>query len=180
MCRSLARGACHRAIGRAAGVISLALMAGCTLILDFEDPPAPVDALQLDAIDPGACELGEPNQTRPAAFPLDLATDLDAAICEPGDHDFYSISVDANQTVTVAMSFVQQGSRGDLDLRLYDGNGNVVARSASADSDERIVCPSATPPVCVQLEAGPYFIEVYGFEDQHVNAYSIRVDAAPN
>ena len=155
-------------------LLSLTLSAGCSLILDFDDPPAPPDAMQADAIPTGACELGEPNEMRSEATVLEAATATQGGICEVGDHDFYSITVAADQTVTVEAAFTQDAAKGDLDLRLYDVAGNVVGRSASADSDERIVCPGASPP-CSQLVAGNYFVEVYGFQDQMVNGYAITL-----
>lgn len=157
------------------GLPSLVLvpLAGCSLILDFDDPPAPPDAIAIDAIPNDACTFGEPNETRQAAFPLTPVTGQLAAICEDGDRDFYSFSVLAGQAVTIEILFGQVGTAGDLELRLYDETGMPEAMSLSIDADERIVCPGSMP-TCGQLAEGNYFFEVYGYEDAQVNAYTLN------
>lgn len=152
--------------------ISATLIVGCSLVLDFDDPPAPPDAMVADAIPAAACEFGEPNDSRPMAFPLDEVSGQSAGICTEGDRDFYSIAVDDGAEVTIEILFMQDGARGDLDLRLLDVDGNIMARSLSTDADERIVCPG-TSPTCDQLVAGNYFIEVFGFADSTLNGYTL-------
>lgn len=167
----LRRGLVRIAVGLVA--ISASLIVGCTFILDFDDPPPPPDAAVADAIPAAACEFGEPNDTRAAAFPLDQVTAQTAGICTEGDRDFYSIYVDDQAELTFEILFMQDGARGDLDMRLLDVDGNIVARSLSTDADERIVCPG-TSPACPQLVGGPYFIEIFGFADSTLNGYTIN------
>jgi len=153
--------------------ISTTLVAGCTFILDFDDPPAPPDATVADAIPAAACSYGEENDSRAMAFVLDEVSAQSAGICDPGDHDFYSIAVAEGAELTFEILFEQDGPRGDLDMWLLDVNGGIVARSLSADADERIVCPGTAPP-CPQLAAGNYFVEVFGFADSTLNGYTIN------
>ena len=167
----LRRGLLAIAVGLVA--LSTTLIVGCTLVLDFDDPPAPPDAMQADAIPAAACDFGEENDSRPMAFALDQISDQSAGICDEGDRDFYSIYVDDQAELTFEILFMQDGARGDLDMRLLDVDGNIVARSLSTDADERLVCPGTMPP-CPQLDGGPYFIEVFGFADSTLNGYTIN------
>jgi hypothetical protein len=154
--------------------ISATLIVGCTLLLDFDDPPGPPDAMVPDAIPAAACEYGEPNDQRSMAFPLEVVSGQSAGICTEGDRDFYAITLfDTGAEVTVEVLFMQDGARGDLDMRLLDVDGNIVARSLSTDADERIVCPG-TSPACPQLAPGNYFVEVFGFADSTLNGYTLN------
>jgi hypothetical protein len=153
--------------------LPLALLCGCSLILDFDDPPGPADAAVADAIPPAACDFGEPNETRGAAFTLAPVSGQVAGICDLGEHDFYAITVVAGQALSFEILFDQDGSDGDLDLRLIDESDGIVARSLSGDADEAILCPG--PTACPSsLPAGNYFIDVYGYQDTKVNDYTIN------
>src|SRR5687768_7448846 len=112
--------------GRLLLVLAPLLTGGCSLVLDFDDPPAPPDAMQADAIPPSACEFGEDNQTRALAHPLTPVSGELGGICELGDHDFYSFNVTDGQVLVAEILFGQTGSRGDLDMRIYDVDGTVV------------------------------------------------------
>jgi hypothetical protein len=153
-------------------------LGGCSLVLDFDDPPPPADASQPDAIDDAACTFGEPNDQRAMASVLDPITGTLAGICDDGDRDFYALTVADAQMLSFEITFVQVGARGDLDMRLLDVNGEVVSQSLSLDADEKIVCPGEGPH-CAQLAAGSYFIEVYGFSDSTKNAYTINYELTP-
>lgn len=153
--------------------IALCLLPGCSLILDFSDPPAPPDAFTIDALGGAACTFDEPNETAAAAVAIDPVMGQDAAICEVGDRDFYAITVADNQTMTFEVVFAQQGTQGDLDEKLLDMGGTTIARSLSTDANEKIVCPG-TSPSCPQLAAGTYIVEVFGFADSTVNTYTIN------
>ena len=161
-------------VGIAVGLVAVSstLIVGCTLILDFDDPPAPPDAMVADAIPAAACEFGEENDSRTTAFALAEITGQASGICAAGDRDFYSIYVDEGAELSFEILFMQNGPFGDLDMRLLDVNGDIVARSLSTDADELIVCPG-TSPACPQL-TGPYFVEVFGFADSTLNGYTIN------
>jgi len=161
-----------------AAVAGALLSGGCTLILDFDDPPAPPDAMVPDAIPDTACMFGEDNDSRTRAYALTPVTGQVAGICDAGDHDYYSLQVATGQALTFEIVFDQQGARGDLDLRLLDVNGQLVAQSISADRDEKIVCPGEGPH-CGPLVAGNYFVEVYGYSDTTTNAYTIDYTLTP-
>lgn len=152
-----------------------ALGTACSLILDFDDPPPPPDAMGIDAIPAAACDFGEPNNDRTMATPLDPVAAQSAAICGNGDRDFFSLQVADGEALSFAIRFAQEGGRGDLDMRLLDVDGNIVARSLSTDADELIACPGASPP-CPTLAAGNYFIEVFGFSPDVENGYTIEFE----
>ncbi len=163
------------AIGAMVGATLLVMLpfAGCSLVLDFSDPPAPPDAMVADAIPAAACDFQENNGTRAEAMPLAPITGQSAGICVAGDHDFYAITVVDGQQLTFEILFDQEGARGDLDMFLRASDEQVVARSLSTNSDESIACPGAIG--CVDgLAAGNYFIEVFGFADSTINGYTIN------
>lgn len=160
-----------------AGAIGL-LASGCSLILDFDDPPAPPDAVPIDAIASSACDFGEVNDTREtASTALVAATPSEAGICVDGDRDFYAVTVGAAQVLTVNVAFMQDGANGDLDMLILDSAGATRGRSLSTDDDEAIVCPG-TSPSCPQLPAGDFVIEIFGFNDSTVNGYTIEFTVA--
>ncbi len=175
-------GSARRPIAAIGAVAALgALVTACSLILDFDDPPAPPDAQTIDAIPAAACDFGEPNDNRTVAAPLDPVMGQSAAICGAGDRDFYSIQIADGQALSFTILFPQTGGRGDLDMRLLDDVGGIVARSLSTDPDEAIICPGASP-ACPVLAAGNYVIEVFGFSPDVENGYTINYEltgAAP-
>jgi hypothetical protein len=165
---------CRGSVVRCGSLLSISvLLSGCSLILDFDDPAGPIDAAMPDAIDDGACAFGEPNESRAEAHVLAPVDGQVAGICDEGDRDVYALDVADGQTLVFEIRFRQAGSHGDLDLRLLDDLGTIVARSLSTDDDERIACPG-TAPDCPQLAAGRYYAEVFGFSPSVRNAYTIH------
>lgn len=85
------------------------------------------------------------------------ATDLPRAeeeltIDTPGDDDFYQLNLSQGDKVTIRLSFVH--SRGDLDLSLFDPEGNIVGISDSSGNQEEIVADNLTPGIYVIRVAG--------------------------
>lgn len=70
---------------------------------------------------------------------------------------------------SVVATFTNNQGSGDLDMRLLDANGVVIARSESFSDDEILAPPGNLP-------AGSYTVEIYGFNDQVENNYDLRVD----
>lgn len=123
--------------------------AGCSLLLDFDSEP-PV-------FPPDECAYGEPNDTRETAAPLSPGEVIAAALCRP-DVDYYALEIPAGRVSTrIDLRFVQAGAQGNLDMRLFDGEGRMRASSLSTDSDEQIRCPSNT---CEDLPVGTYVLEI--------------------
>ena len=113
-------------------------------------------------------DVFEENDTRSAAAPLGAGTERGLSAC-PSDDDFYSVSVGAGDTITVAAEFSH--AEGDIDLRLLDGSGSTVATSASGSDDESL---TYTP-----TSSGRYTIRVSLFADRGStpgNTYSLNVD----
>jgi hypothetical protein len=102
-----------------------------------------------------------------------------AAIC-PGaveDHDFYRFTVTAAARVEIRVASVYRPG-GDLDLRLYDGGGAMLAQSHSFSDEERIACPGSAP-ACPALAAGDYVFEVFPAVTGAVNRYTFTLAIAP-
>ena len=151
----------------------IATTPACSLVLDWDQ--------RIDAgPDPAACSFKEPNDTVDAAAPLALAETGPAAICVPGDRDFYRFTVPAElQDVRISADFVLSMSQ-DLDMRLYDpANANaVISEGLSFVTPEVILCPGTTP-TCPQLAAGDYILEVFGASPSVFNTYSLSITVTP-
>lgn len=161
-------------------VASLCVVAasGCSLILDFGDSAVPVDAEIDGPFTQTECDYKEPNDSAAAAAVFDLAEVGPGAICSGDDRDFYKITVPANSSVQVKITFVNRPS-GDLDLRLYDKTGTtVLAQSRGFGNEEIITCPGASP-ACGMLAADDYVFEVFPALAGAVNRYDIAVAVTP-
>ena len=157
--------------------------AGCSLILDFSSSAVPVDA-EIDApYTQEQCDFKEPNNTTDEAGANAVLTSGEtgsAAICagDPEDHDFYKLTVPAmTAKVEVKISFMNRPT-GDLDLRLTNAAGMMMAQSRGFGNDETIVCP-AVSPACQALAAGDYFVEVFPAISGAVNTYDISLTITP-
>lgn len=154
------------------------LCPGCSLILDFSDSAAPPDAMADAPYTQAECDYMEPNDSLAAPATLTGADTGPAAVCasEPEDHDFYKITVADGVTVTVAIAFTNRAG-GDLDMKLYDGTGSMIAQSRGFGDGESITCPGSSP-ACGQLAAGDYVFEVFPAVTGSVNNYTIALTGA--
>lgn len=91
---------------------------------------------------------------------------LSAQIC-PGDEDWFAINVNANQEITALLSFSH--AEGDLDMGLYDSQGNELDSSASSSDDEEVTAIAAS--------ADTYYIVVIGY-DGAMAGYDLDVSLA--
>ena len=121
-------------------------VAGCSLILDFSGDAVPVDAAPDAPYTVEQCDYLEPNNSLAEAAAITAGETGTAAICaaEPADVDFYTFTVPA-ATASVRIGIVFSKAIGDLDLRLLDSAGTLVAQSVGFADNETIVCPAASP-----------------------------------
>lgn len=96
----------------------------------------------------------EENDTQGTAAPLASGSHGNLNTCET-DEDFYAITLQANEDLTVDATF--SNAEGDIDLELLDSSGTVVTDSASASDDESI---TYTAPA-----SGTYFLRVFLYSD---------------
>lgn len=161
------------------GLTSLALVAlgGCSFVLDFSDENIPKDAYDLPYT-PEQCTYYEPNDSV-AAAPAIIDGMTNAAIClgDAVDHDFYKFTVPADATSVVVNVTFAESATGDLDLKLYDAAGSLLAQSRGVTGTETITCPS-TESGCAALAPGDYVFEVYPALDVNKNAYDFGVTFA--
>lgn len=158
--------------------LALLSLGGCSLVLDFSDEQIPKDAYDLPYTQE-QCDFKEPNDTLETAAVLVGGEPTSAAICmnEPADRDFYKFTVPADATsVAISISF-PEGATGDLDLKLYDATGSVLAQSRGFSTTESITCP-ATNPACNALTPGDYVFEVFPALTTGFNAYDFTVTIA--
>jgi hypothetical protein len=161
-------------------VVGLVPLAACSLVLDFSDGAIPVDAAPDAPFTQAECDYKEPNNSLAEAQPLDVNEVGRAAICaaDPEDHDFYKFTVPAGTaSVTVHIAFTNRPS-GDLDLKLLDATGSMLAQSRGFTDGETIVCPG-TMPSCGMLAEGEYIVEVFPALAGAVNNYEISVTLTP-
>jgi hypothetical protein len=86
------------------------------------------------------------------------------------DQDFYQYT--APDTGMLIVNAFFDHDIGDVDMRVLDGNGNLIASSTSVTDDERIAIPVVSQE--------QYFIQVYGVNEA-VNNYALEIEnfAAP-
>ena len=117
-----------------------------------------VTVMERCADDP-AGPYGEQNDTAMSASALP-PDGMERQICS-FDDDWYRMEVDRLRQVAIHLLF--DHGYGDLDLGLYDENGDRLSTSVTVTDDELI---------SLQLEAGTYFARVYGFQN-HQNRYHL-------
>lgn len=98
--------------------------------------------------------------------PAILVSDLTIGI---GDVDVFKYT--ANSTGKLIVNTLFDHENGDIDLRIRDMSGDLIASSLSFDDDETIIIPV----VAQQM----YFIEVVGFPNFAVNEYSLEIENFP-
>jgi len=158
----------------------VAPLAGCSLVLDFSSSAVPIDA-EIDApYLQEQCDYKEPNDSFDTAAVITEADTGTGAICAGAfeDHDFYRFTVpDLTASVSVKLTFTNRPS-GDLDLKLLDATGVMIAQSRGFGDEELIVCPAASP-ACPMLTAGDYIFEVFPALTGAVNSYDFALTITP-
>ena len=155
-------------------------IAGCSLALDFSNKAVPIDA-EIDApYTQEQCDYKEPNDSVDTAAMVTTADTGTAAICAGAteDHDFYKFTVPAmTASVQIKITFMNRPS-GDLDLKLEDATGVMIAQSRGFGNDETIKCPAASP-ACPMLAPGDYIFEVFPALTGAVNFYDFALTITP-
>lgn len=155
----------------AMGALSVLGMTGCSLLLDFSEPPAPPADASVDAspdaaiIDPALCSAYEPNEDPVNAREITPGSSLAAAICTDVDRDFYKFTLAADQTVTIEVVFTH--AQGDLALTLYDNAVPPDELAAIDTQDDNEVDTRLLP-------AGTYVIQVLS-NVQALNSYTLNL-----
>lgn len=151
----------------------LALVPGCSLVLDFSDKAIPKDAAIDAPYTADECMYKEPNDSVDTA-PVITTTDTGpAAICADDPGDYYKFTVAGASTVTIGIQFTNRPG-GDLDLQLLDTMGTQVSISRGFGDGETIVCPGAAP-ACPKLADGDYVMRVFPAVTGAVNAYTFSL-----
>ncbi|MDX2087938.1 MAG: PPC domain-containing protein [Kofleriaceae bacterium] len=156
--------------------LALLSLGGCSLVLDFSDEQVPKDAYDLPYTQE-QCDLKEPNDTLETAALLSAGEVTSAAICirDPADRDFYKFTVTADATNVVISVTFPESTAGDLDLKLYDAVGSVLAQSRGFATTESLTCPTSA---CNALAPGDYVFEVFPALATGFNAYEASVNIA--
>jgi hypothetical protein len=151
----------------------LALIPGCSLVLDFSDKAIPKDAMIDAPYTADECAYKEPNDTFDTAQVI-TATDMGpAAICADEPADYYKFTVAGATSVTWAIQFTNRPG-GDLDLEIDDAAGTQVSSSRGFGDGETIVCPGSAP-ACPMLADGDYLMKVFPATQGAANAYTFSV-----
>ncbi|HEY0483007.1 MAG TPA: PPC domain-containing protein [Kofleriaceae bacterium] len=151
-------------------------VAGCSWVLDFSDRAIPADARPDAPYTLAECSYKEPDDSFATAAAITAADTGPAAICAgtTEDHDFYRFTVPPGTArVQIRVSTTYRVG-GDLDLRLYDRTGAIVARSTGFADDEVLDC-AAGALACPRLAAEDHVFEVYPGVTGSVNRYTFAV-----
>ncbi len=108
------------------------------------------------SLNPGDQNLQEnpiaSNTTKSSALNLATFDSPKTFTKNSGESNYFYFELDKLTAVGIAIKFIH--AAGDLDLRLYDRNMNLIATSATSENKETIV---------KKLKAGPYLVEVVGY-----------------
>jgi hypothetical protein len=108
----------------------------------------------------------EENDSAATGTPVGPGT-FSGVIC-PGDLDFFRVTVNAQDTIKLDLTFTH--ANGDLDLALLSPSEQVVAQSTGVTGTESITHTATV--------AGTYAVKVYGFRTAQ-NSYSLQVRVDP-
>ncbi len=102
----------------------------------------------------------------------DRITLRDLSIFDAGDVDLFQLTA-AHTGKLIVNSFFVHDTGNDLELRIRDRDGNLIASSESSDDDEQLVIPVVSQEI--------YYIEVTGATATDINNYSLEIEnfAAP-
>ncbi len=163
---------------------ALTASTGCSLILDFSDSQIPIDAPPDTPYTQEQCMYKEPNDSLETAAMIEPTDVGPAAICapamatDPEDTDFYKFTVPAGTaSVQVKITFMTS-PKGDLDLKLLDSTGTMLAQSRGFLDFETITCP-AMSPACAALAPGDYVFQVLPGSAMATNPYNIQLTITP-
>jgi hypothetical protein len=151
----------------------LALVPGCSLVLDFSDKAIPKDAMIDAPYTADECNYKEPNDSFDTAQVITSADTGPAAICADDVGDFYKFTVTGATTVTVGIQFTNRPG-GDLDLELLTPMNTRQAISRGFGDGETITCPGSAP-ACTALTDGDYVLRVFPATTGAVNAYTFSL-----
>lgn len=125
--------------------------------LSSEPPPPP----------PGCTDDSlEDNDSQGAATPLSPGLLSDMAICS-GDDDWFELQVNAGDSVSASMSFSH--AVGDLDLTLYDEQGQLDTSVSTSNSES--VSGDARAD-------GSAWVRVYGYNGASNDSYDLDLDVS--
>ncbi len=164
--------------------LTMALAPGCSALLDFDDDEL-VDAGMdggdggLDGnvdggdggpdggadADLGGCETPN-NDVRLRATQASGLTMVMGDLCRAGDHDFYQVGrASSANPIVLDLSFT--AANGDLDLRLYNSVGNLIATAETAGG--------ATEMITRTVLGTPFYVEVYDDGEAGTGAYTLMM-----
>jgi len=127
--------------------------------------------------EPFQCETDEfdANNTSETAAPLSYGTYENLTLCNKDDEDWYEIALTAGEILNFEVLFTDDN--GDIDLRLYDNEGNRLKMSMTISDNENITfLVKETGIYKLRVDAtGSYFIK-----NNYTINYSILSDFCPS
>lgn len=110
----------------------------------------------------------EPNDVASEATPLADSVTVEAAIDPAGDVDFYRLDIGEGDGVVVDVRFSHE--RGDIDVELFDADGEELDRSLSVTDDEQVETVAGS--------SVPLYVVVTGYRDA-TGPYTIVANVTP-
>jgi Ca2+-binding RTX toxin-like protein len=142
-------------------------------VVGFDGAVHPEYTLGITAPRPLEPDFAEENDTRHTAFQLRNTSGFSVwdgfSIHDASDIDWFEFDLvaEANWAHAVGIDFFH--TAGDLDLALYDDNGELVAASSGIDDGEQVSLHGLGP--------GTYTLEVTGYDDATVADYAVWIEA---
>ncbi len=115
----------------------------------------------------------EDNNTPALANLLGPGTRSELTLCDSGEHDYYKVTLEEGQSVTVRMSLAEDGDCTNLDMRMLTPDFQSIpdATSASDGALEQV-------GLFLVQNAGDYLIDISGRSDCDVNRYDLEITVA--
>ncbi|MDQ3459884.1 MAG: dockerin type I repeat-containing protein, partial [Deinococcota bacterium] len=146
------------AVGRVFQAEASAVTASGAIVFDAGLAGTQVVALNA-AFDPALCEAYEPNDAREEAAPIEPGTIL-AAICPEFDVDWYSLTLETSQLLSLELGIPTGSSLNQVYGTLYDAQGNPVGSVSIFDDP---FGGGYGQTFAMYVPAGSYTLELSGF-----------------
>ncbi len=141
-------------------------------VAGYNDARNPSYDLNVNVVTGVASDRFENNDSRATATSLGTLSGTNTwsnLTAQSNDDDWYRFELQNTGRVNDQLEVLFSHAQGDVDVSLYDANGNWISGGYSVSDNETISLNG--------LEAGRYFVRVYGYNGQENADYALRITA---